>query len=221
MTLAPYLAYCGLCLVLAITPGPDTFLVLRYSMRRARSGLAAGLGSGIGSLLWAALVAVGLAAIIAQSAEAYRILKVLGGLYLIYLGMLAFHQSRRSNPSGRAGEGADAAATAARSLLPRRARFSAFGAGLVSTSLNPKVGLFYLAIVPQFLPADGDRLAVTMVLGVTCAVIGTGYLALLTLIAARATAWLSRPRVTVALERASGAILAGLGAVIVVTAALE
>lgn len=94
MTLAPYLAFCGLCLLLALTPGPDTFLVLRFSMRRASTGIAASIGSGVGSIFWAVLVGIGLAALLEQSAEAYRVLKILGGLYLVYLGIQAFRHSR-------------------------------------------------------------------------------------------------------------------------------
>jgi threonine/homoserine/homoserine lactone efflux protein len=200
MTLAPYLAFCGLCLLLALTPGPDTFLILRFSMRRASTGIAASIGSGVGSIFWAVLVGIGLAALLEQSAEAYRVLKILGGLYLVYLGIQAFRQSR-------------AAAPGQVSLAPavHRARFSAFGAGLLSTAMNPKVGLFFLAIVPQFLPAHGDRFAITMLLGATDAVIAIVYLSALTAVAAKANAWLKRPRVTTIMERVSGGILGALG----------
>lgn len=200
MTLAPYLAFCGLCLLLALTPGPDTFLVLRFSMRRASTGIAAGIGSGVGSIFWAVLVGIGLAALLEQSAEAYRVLKILGGLYLVYLGIQAFRHSRDAVPAGD-----EAPAVIA------RARLSAFGAGLLSTSMNPKVGLFFLAIVPQFLPAHGDRFAITMLLGATDAVIAIVYLSALTAVAAKANAWLKRPRVTRILERTSGGIIGALG----------
>lgn len=200
MTLAPYLAFCGLCLLLALTPGPDTFLVLRFSMRRASTGVAASIGSGVGSILWAVLVGIGLAALLEQSAEAYRVLKILGGLYLVYLGIQAFRHSRDVAPTGDES-----------SAVVTRARFSAFGAGLLSTAMNPKVGLFFLAIVPQFLPAHGDRFAVTMLLGATDAVIAIVYLSALTAVAAKANAWLKRPKVTTALERTSGGILGALG----------
>ena len=200
MTLAPYLAFCGLCLLLVLTPGPDTFLVLRFSMRRASTGIAASIGSGVGSIFWAVLVGIGLAALLEQSAETYRVLKILGGLYLVYLGIQAFRHSRNTV----------SAATEAPAVVTR-ARFSAFGAGLLSTAMNPKVGLFFLAIVPQFLPAHGDRFAVTMLLGATDAVIAIVYLSALTAVAAKANAWLKRPRVTTILERLSGGILGALG----------
>ena len=210
MGIASYLAFCGLCLLLAITPGPDTFLVLRFSMRRASTGLLAGAGSALGSLVWAALVGVGLAALIEQSAQAYRLLRILGGLYLLYLGIRAFrHALAAAAPSG----------TAEPAVRP--AMLPAFGAGLLSTVMNPKVGLFFLAVVPQFLPHGGDRFALTMVLGATDGVIALAYLSVLTLVAAKANAWLKRPKVTAILERVSGGILAALGVGIVASAATE
>ena len=66
MTLPSILAFTGLCVLLALTPGPDTFLVLRFSLVRVRAGVAASIGSAIGSLVWAAAVAFGLAALLEQ-----------------------------------------------------------------------------------------------------------------------------------------------------------
>lgn len=200
MTLGALLAFCGLGVVLAVTPGPDTFLTLRYSLRRTRLGLAAAAGSSLGSLVWAALVGIGLAALIEQSAEAYRVIKIFGGLYLIYLGIRAFVQSRR-----HAREVTTAVAA------PRGSVLAAFGSGLLSCTLNPKVGLFFLAIVPQFLPQHGNRFLFTMGLGAIDTVISMIYLTIVCLVAARANEWLNRPRVTKVLERVSGGILAALG----------
>ncbi|MDR6972808.1 LysE family translocator [Leifsonia shinshuensis] len=206
------LAFAGLCLVLALTPGPDTFLVLRYSMGRARDGFAAAVGCSLGSLVWAALVAVGLATLLEQSAEVFRIVKIVGGLYLIYLGVMAFIATRRSaraaaasgdeGPDPRSGEPATAGVRgwSARSLL----------AGALSTLLNPKVGLFFLAVVPQFVPAHAG-IGETMLLGAVDALVSAAYLGAVVLLASRMVAWLKRPRVTRTLERVSAGILAALG----------
>lgn len=198
VTTAAYLAFAGLSIVLAITPGPDSLLVLRYSVRRVRAGLATALGCAIATLVWAALVGIGLAALMEQSAELFRALKVVGGLYLLFLGVQAIRHARRPAPEGSGG-------------AHRASVAGAFSAGLLSTMTNPKVGLFFLAIVPQFLPADAAAFAVTMLLGLTVGVIGFSYLALLAGIAARATMWLRRPRVATTIERVSGTILALLG----------
>ena len=200
MSISSYLAFCGLCVVLAVTPGPDSFLILRFSLRKVSSGVAASFGSAVGYLVWAVLVAVGLAALIEQSAVAYRGLKILGGIYLVYLGFKAIRGDRSA--------GASVPDTAA--LVGARPWNSGV-AGLLSTMLNPKVGLFFLAVVPQFLPRDWSVFAVTMLLGATLGTIVLIYLAGLCLVAAKANAWLNRPRVTRNLEISSGGILGVLG----------
>lgn len=76
-------SFAALCLLLSLTPGPDIFLVLRYSMGGVRPGLAAAIGSALGGIVWAVVVAAGLATLLEQSATAYRALKVIGGIYLV------------------------------------------------------------------------------------------------------------------------------------------
>jgi threonine/homoserine/homoserine lactone efflux protein len=201
MTFSALAAFAGLCAILAITPGPDTFLVLRYSMKSVRSGLAAASGVSVGSLLWAALVGLGVAALLEQSAEAFRVVKIAGGLYLVCLGIRAFRDGRTSTTAPRGG--APLAVTA----RPR----SGFLAGVLSCLLNPKVGLFFLAIVPQFLPATGSVVGSAMILGAIDSVVSMLYLGSLSFTAAKAVAWLNRPRVAQALERISAAILTLLG----------
>lgn len=204
MTVLSLLAFAGLCLVLALTPGPDTVLVLRYSMGRARDGIAAAAGTAIGSLVWAALVGVGLAALLEQSAEVFRIVKIAGGLYLIYLGVAAFLASRKSSHAA-----ADPTAATAAQVARRRSTPSLL-AGLLSTMLNPKVGLFFIAVVPQFVSAHAG-FGETMLLGAIDGLIGMLYLVAVALLASRMIAWLRRPRVTRALERISAAVLSALG----------
>jgi len=203
MTILSLLAFAGLCLVLALTPGPDTFLVLRYSMGRARDGIAAAAGTAIGSLVWAALVGFGLAALLEQSAEVFRIVKIAGGLYLLYLGVSAFLAGRRQ---ARRGQGEVVAELPA----PRRRSSSSLLAGMLSTMLNPKVGLFFIAVVPQFVSAHAS-FGETLLLGAIDGLIGMLYLIAVALLASRMIAWLRRPRVTRALERVSAGILAALG----------
>ncbi|PRY14667.1 LysE family translocator [Kineococcus rhizosphaerae] len=195
MTLDAVLAFCALCLLLELTPGPNTFLVLRHSLQGARTGVVTALGSAVGAVVWAAAVAVGLAALLERSAQAYQVLKVAGGLYLVHLGVrtLLAHRGPASTPAGSA------------SSLP-----AAFRAGLVSCVLNPKVGLFFVAVVPQFVPA-GAGVGTTLLLGVLEAGVALTYLSVLSQVAARAVEWLRRPRVTRTLERASAAVLTAFG----------
>lgn len=206
MTAVTLLAFAGLCLLLSVTPGPDTFLVLRISLQSAGAGIAAALGSAVASLVWAVLVGVGLAAVLEDSAEVFRWLKIAGGLYLLYLGISSLIRARRSAaPSAIAGH------SAGRSFGRSYGRRAGFGAGAFSTLLNPKVGLFYLAVVPQFIPHGGNTLETSMVLGAIESTIGFLYLVAVSIAAAKAMAWLQRPRVSSWLERGSSGIIAALG----------
>lgn len=83
MNPAALLGFAGLCLLLALAPGPDVLLVIRHSTHRRRGGLAVAAGSAAGSIAWAGLVAVGLAALLEQSAEVFRLVRFAGGCYLL------------------------------------------------------------------------------------------------------------------------------------------
>ena len=211
MTLASLAAFAGLCLVLSVTPGPDTFLVLRIALNRPSAGIAAAAGSAGAAIVWAALVGVGLAAILEQSAELFRWIKIAGGVYLLYLGISSFIKSRKAAKAGTSRDGPDAP-------LPY-SRLSAVGAGALSTLLNPKVGLFYLAVVPQFIPHGGDTMGTSLILGVTVAVIAFAYLSMVAVVAFKAMRWLKRPKVNTVVERASSGIIAGLGVGVVASGA--
>lgn len=211
MTPASLAAFAGLCLILSVTPGPDTFLVLRIALNRPGAGIAAAAGSAAAAIAWAALVGAGLAAILEQSAEVFRWLKVAGGLYLLYLGISSFLRTRKAAKDG-------AEASSEGSAL-RYSKLAGFGAGALSTLLNPKVGLFYLAIVPQFIPQGGDTMGTAMILGLVEAVIAFAYLAVVALVAYKAMGWLRRPKVSTGVERASSGILAALGAGVIASGA--
>ena len=128
MTLVSLLGFAGLCLMLALIPGPDTFLVLRISMNRVSAGICAAAGSGVGAIVWSALVGFGLAAVLEQSAEVFRWIKIAGGLYLMYLGVSALIKARRARKAGAPrGSTAQAALT-----FSHRA---AFVAGALSTAV--------------------------------------------------------------------------------------
>ncbi|NWL12499.1 LysE family translocator [Paenarthrobacter nitroguajacolicus] len=211
MTLASLAAFAGLCLVLSVTPGPDTFLVLRIALNRPSAGIAAAAGSAVGAIAWAALVGVGLAAILEQSAELFRWVKIAGGLYLLYLGVSSFIKSRKAAKAGADGSAPEAP-------LPY-SRLSALGAGALSTLLNPKVGLFYLAVVPQFIPHGGDTMGTSLILGVVVAGIAFAYLSMIAVVAFKAMRWLKRPKVSIVVERVSSGVIAGLGVGVVASGA--
>ena len=194
-----------------MTPGPDTFLVLRIALNRPSAGIAAAAGSALGAIAWAALVGVGLAAILEQSAELFRWVKIAGGLYLLYLGVSSFIKSRKAAKAAEAG-------TEENMPLPY-SRLSALGAGALSTLLNPKVGLFYLAVVPQFIPHGGDTMGTSLILGAVVAVIAFAYLSMIAVVAFKAMRWLKRPKVSTVVERVSSGVIAGLGVGVVASGA--
>jgi threonine/homoserine/homoserine lactone efflux protein len=207
MTASMIMAFVGLSLLLAMTPGPDTFLVLRFSLRDAKSGISAAAGSALGSLLWAFAVAVGLASLLEQSATAYRIVKIAGGLYLIYLGLRVLLRRRQ-----------EATANLSERSTAERTPAAAFGSGLMSCALNPKVGLFFLAIVPQFVPSHASLFATVLTLGMIDTAVAFAWLLVIASLAARAVTWLRRPRVTTLLNRVSAAILTTFGVATVASA---
>jgi threonine/homoserine/homoserine lactone efflux protein len=221
MAPASLLAFAGLSAVLALTPGPDTFLVLRHSLANARTGYAAALGCVLGTVLWSALVGLGVAALLQQSAEIYHWLKVAGGLYLLYLGASTFLKARRA--TGAAPDTGTALGTGIGS--PDRKAASGlrgpFAAGTLSSSLNPKVGLFFLALMPQFIPAGSNTLLSALGLGAVFGAIGMAYFVVLVTVASKAMGWLKRPSVNEWLERVSSGILAALGLGVVASAFAE
>ncbi|MBG6216829.1 threonine/homoserine/homoserine lactone efflux protein [Arthrobacter sp. CAN_A6] len=229
MNTSNYLALLGVAFILAITPGPDTLLTLQYALRQRRSGLFAALGSASGIFVWAALVAAGVAAFLQDSPEAFHTLRLLGGAYLFYLGYRALTAHARSAmrtpvaaevlvgagaspPRALGVEGtAEAPSAVIQPVSAARTGWSAFGAGVVCCLTNPKTGLFFLALIPQFTPANTNPLYVIAVVGGTVAAVIGGYLVIVALGAHTAGAWLNKPSVTRWIERISGMVFIALG----------
>ncbi|WP_194816952.1 LysE family translocator [Nocardia sp. XZ_19_385] len=211
MTLSLLLSFVGLCVLLSLTPGPDTFLVLRYSIADARPGIAAAVGSALGGMVWALVVAAGVAALLEQSATAYRLLKLIGGMYLLYLGIRALIDLRKQRKAGN-----ETASAQGRAAAPASIR-SAFTAGVISCLFNPKVGLFYLAVLPQFL--SEVTFVNTLALGAIESAIAAIEMVLVAVLASRAVTLLRKPAVRDRLEQASAGILAALGIGTVASAA--
>lgn len=210
MTLSTYLAFLGVAVVLAVTPGPDTLLSLRYALVSRRAGAFAAAGSSSAMFVWAALAALGLAALFEASDIAYDVVSLLGGGYLLWLGARTSLTAR-----GRFRDAEVIAAAGIQETEPvqRRATtpLAAYFAGVLTCMTNPKVGLFFLALFPQFTPTDASPLFAIAVLGGTVVITVFGYLAGVVLLVDAANRWLSSPRVTGWIELVSGLTLAGLG----------
>lgn len=209
MTLAGYLAFLGVAGVLALTPGPDTFLSLRYALHSRRLGFWTATGSSIAVFAWAALAAVGLVALLRASTLAYQLLTLAGGAYLLFLGVRALMQARK----GRSASPAETAQAPATGRGP-------FLAGVLTCLTNPKTGLFFVALFPQFVPGDMHPGLIVLLLGGTVALVIYGYLLALVMVVDAASSWLANPRVSWWLELGSGTILGALGLAILVPAFL-
>lgn len=157
-TLHTLLAFFGLSLLLAISPGPDNIFVLMQSMQRGwRMGLAVVLGLCLGILGHTAAVALGLAAVVAASATLFSLIKWCGAAYLLYLAWGAW----RAPAGGLVPHAPHSAAPAPWSALLRMV-----GRGVLMNATNPKVLMFFLALLPQFAdPARGNMGGQIVMLG--------------------------------------------------------
>jgi len=195
-----FLSFLAVGAVALVVPGPDTFVVLRTSLADgARAGTWAAAGSATGNLLWGATSALGVAALLAASATAFATLKLAGAAYLAVLGAQALLAAWRGAPLTG---GDDAASTLSPALAFRR--------GLVSDLLNVKAGLFWTALVPQFVSTDsGALLPVAMVTAMGALVFAwlTGYAHL----AARMSGALRSRRTARAVNGGVGSVLLAFG----------
>jgi threonine/homoserine/homoserine lactone efflux protein len=191
--------------LLTITPGLDTALVLRTAaVEGKKQAMLAGIGIGCGCLFWGAAASFGLSALLAVSGFAYKVLRIVGAIYLAYLGIKLFFRAfcpTSSNGTVEAGLKEDRSTD--HSLWLKR--------GLLTNLLNPKVGVFYLSFLPQFIPAGVHVWSFSMLLALIHATEGILWFLLLANATELLSSWLRRRRVVVALDSAMGAILIAFG----------
>jgi threonine/homoserine/homoserine lactone efflux protein len=196
------LVFSGIAAVLTITPGADTALVTKNAITRGRTaGFATTFGISLGCIVHSIASALGLSAILASSAEAYQIVKLAGAVYLIYIGIQSLWSAY--------GSGASTAAPIA-AAIPASTRRS-FAEGLFTNLLNPKVALFYLTFLPQFIKPGEAVLQKSMLLASIHIAMGISWLSLYTLFLGRMEHVLSRGNVKRNLEAVTGALLFALG----------
>jgi threonine/homoserine/homoserine lactone efflux protein len=179
--------------LLTVTPGLDTMLVVRTAAAEGRRpAMLAALGVAIGCLAWGLAVAFGLGALLAASRLAYRILEYAGAAYLIFLGAQAILSKRphSAEPGAATPRGGPAAL--------RR--------GLFTNLLNPKVGIFYVSFLPQFVPARMDVAATILLLVSIHILLGLAWFALLIMGTGKVAAALRRPRLARLLDRVTGGV---------------
>jgi len=192
--------------LLTITPGLDTALVLRTAaVEGPRRAMFAAAGITLGVLTWGAAAAVGLGTLLAVSRTAYNALRIVGAIYLIYTGVRMFLQSRSSSES----EAQEAAKTLNANFGKRPSQW--FVQGLLTNLLNPKVGVFYVTFLPQFVPTGVNVTAFSMLLACIHAIEGSVWFFAMIHSTRMLSRWIQRPDVKKALDRATGTVLVGFG----------
>jgi threonine/homoserine/homoserine lactone efflux protein len=190
-------AYVAAASLLTVTPGLDTALVLRTAAGGSpRQAALAGLGIATGCFLWAALVALGLGALLAASQSAYTLLRWIGAGYLLWVGYKMLRYPRRAfSAAGQCGE----------------AHRAAFVTGALTNLLNPKIGVFYVSFLPQFVPSNVSVAPYILLLGAIHALLGLIWFACLITATRPISAFLQRPVVVRACDRFTGGAFVAFG----------
>lgn len=226
LTVTHLAAFAGVMALGTMSPGPDFAVVLRNAVASGRrAGFATAVGIATGILGWVLLAAVGVAALVATSPVAYLVMKLAGGAYLVLIGLrtlwTAIAARRDLSPAAHA----DLAALAAAFDVPRHRRqrfrrlpllawdrrhWAAFRIGLFTNLINPKVAVFFLALLPQFLPqhpTTGD----TLVLAAVSFAVTAGWFTTVTLVVGAMKRLLDRRAVRRGLDTLTGSALLALG----------
>lgn len=186
--------------LITIIPGLDTAVVLRSALVSGRrQAFAAAFGINVGALVWGAAAATGVSMLLTASHAAYTALRIVGAVYLLWMGIGMLRAARRGEFVGAVDRAPDAG-------LMR-----AFLRGAGTNLLNPKVGAFYIAIFPQFMPAHVSHLAMGLGLAGVHDVEAMVWFTVLILCAHRARAWFAKRRVKRALDAVTGTVLVGFG----------
>jgi threonine/homoserine/homoserine lactone efflux protein len=186
--------------IVVVTPGPDMALVMRNTIAGGRSaGLVTSLGTCSGLLVHATAAALGLSAILLASSRAFTVVKLAGAAYLVGLGLVALLRSRAAEP--------ETPSSASR----RISAWTAYRQGVLTNVLNPKVAVFFLSLLPQFVePGEGSTVRLLLLASLFIA-LGLAWLTTYTLALDALGGVLSRARVRRAIERLTGAVLVALG----------
>src|SRR3954451_12211847 len=196
----PLVSFVGVAAVAMLIPGPDTFVVLRAAVAHGpRAGRRAAAGSATGNLVWGSATVVGVAGLLAASAAAFSVVKLAGAAYLVVLGGRALCAAWRG----------DLLAHEEVRDVPRSG-WRMFRSGLTSDLLNVKVGLFWTALVPQFVTSGSSPL-LPLAMIVTMGMMAFGWLAGYAYLAGRLSRTLRRRRTARAVNGWLGLMLVALG----------
>jgi threonine/homoserine/homoserine lactone efflux protein len=194
------IAFTAAAAVLTATPGLDTALVLRTAaVEGARKGMLAGFGICLGTLIWGVTASAGLGALFAASTIAYNVVRVAGAIYLTFLGVKLIWSTFQKRE----------AVTAEAEETTRTTDFGWFYRGLFTNLLNPKVGVFYVTFLPQFIPVGMNVFAFSTLLASIHVVQGLLWFLMITQATQRCSALFRRPAFRKSLDGALGAVFLG------------
>lgn len=198
---ATLLAFAGVSLLLAVTPGPDMAVVTKNALAHGRRGVVLTTsGIGLALVIWVGATAVGLSALLRTSGQVLFALKIVGACYLAYLGIRALLESRTRPHDLLAG------------TPPAAPAHAVFRQGFLSAISNPKLGVFFVTFLPQFVLPGQAVLPRLLELGVLFAVIGWVWMNAYGLFVTRLRDVITAPRVRQWMQRVTGVVLLGFGA---------
>jgi threonine/homoserine/homoserine lactone efflux protein len=201
MAVSQLVALGGVVLLAAMSPGPDFAIVTRNAMISGRrAGIACGAGIAVGVFAWAVVTALGIAGLLAASAVAFTAVKLVGAAYLVLLGIRALLAARRGDY------------TQTQHIRGPRPTgvLAAFRQGLVTNLLNPKVAVFFVALLPQFVPTSATAVDHLLLAGVAACVTLAWFTTLAAVISVLRPL-LTASRVRRAIDTVMGTLLVGLG----------
>ncbi|MCX5446345.1 LysE family translocator [Streptomyces libani] len=209
------IAFTGIAAGMVTMPGADFAVVVRNALDSRRAGVATAVGVAGGLLVHTALAVAGLAAVLVAVPALFGAVQLLGGVYLLYLGVGALiaavrrtgaHTDSATGPAAAPADGPAALLGTARSLRQ----------GFLTNALNPKAPVLFLSLLPQFVPAGEPALPRTLLLATMVVAMALVWFPAVALLVDRLGNWLRRPRVTRALEATTGALLTALGGVLLI-----
>ncbi|MFB6776135.1 LysE family translocator [Streptomyces sp. NPDC056352] len=202
------IAFIGVAAGMVALPGADFTVVVRNALASRAAGVATALGVAGGLLIHTALAVAGLAAVLVTVPVLFGTVQVLGGAYVLYLGISGVHAAWRRTRDAGVGTGVDGGptATSARRALRQ---------GFLTNALNPKAPVLFLSLLPQFVPDGQPPLPRTLLLATVVVLLALIWFPAVALLVDRLGRWLRRPRTARAIEGGSGAALTALGLVLV------
>ncbi len=197
--LSTLLAFLGACTLIAASPGPGTILIIRQSLHSRRAGFLTVLGNESGVFVWGVVAAFGLTALLAASELAYDVMRLVGAVVLVVFGVQTLLAARRGHTAGTTDEPV------------ARSGWTSYRAGLLLNLANPKVGVFAMSFLPQFVPEGAPQLPTMIGLAAIWALFEVGYYAVYVWFVGRIKEFIAKADVRKRLEQISGGVLVLLG----------